>query len=660
MDAGLSHTAEGATSPLFVEDGTPVKFYVDPGSVSARPKLIRTLKSAGASIASDPKTADFILVESNTPTGQRFTRDWNDEKKVLEVKWVSKTIAAGRLLKESDEWGGCLAVVNPNADLEDVVDQNHLPTPRPTPVELPPNGGPLPPPHIPPSDSRHSSQRSTGPPSLYPLMPPHQMPSQFAQQPGQQLFHSYQGPPLPTYQVDPNVYAMAIMDILRAQGFPQGPLAGFPQAPGMQNGIPPGPMFAPQGMNPMMNPYPQLYSKPSGLSPAAHSTSASPLSVFDPLPPSLSRRPSADVKGKGRAAGSKIFISPNGEPLSFYVAIDVNNRTAPLNSIKKHGGQISTQIITANYAILSSRSKDFENLLETVISSNRKAVKPAFVQACVEENELLETAGFEFELPAKLSPAKKTDAEKRQAINERKAKARKAKKDAAVKEEKNSPGPSYHRVPSPTPPADHLRVLHSSGRYRYTEVETKYALQYAAILFERDTNMPFTALAAKLNIKMPHHSEKAWCHYLTRTMREDIDNVRKRAIIAYRKEELQRQSTADEPPAKRPKPNKAADVVPEAKADAGAKGKGKAAAATEDDEEQDLNAIAHFFANGGDEETDGDEDQATKDARVWARLTAQTPCRTEATWEVFYNTRHHRVTDLYELLVGAQDESPAE
>jgi hypothetical protein len=45
MDAELSHTAENRPQ-LFVEDGTPIRFFVDPGSVLGRPKLIRTLKAS--------------------------------------------------------------------------------------------------------------------------------------------------------------------------------------------------------------------------------------------------------------------------------------------------------------------------------------------------------------------------------------------------------------------------------------------------------------------------------------------------------------------------------------------------------------------------------------------------------------------------------------
>jgi hypothetical protein len=118
---------------------------------------------------------------------------------------------------------------------------------------------------------------------------------------------------------------------------------------------------------------------------------------------------------------------------------------------------------------------------------------------------------------------------------------------------------------------------------------------------------------------MPHHTDKGWNQHISHTMREDIENVRKRAIIAQRKEEYHRRQDADEPPVKRAK----VVEIPMAEADP--------ELVTEDDEEHDLNMIAHYFANNNSdaEQSDGEE-QSDKDARSWARLTAQVnmPCLT--------------------------------
>ncbi|KAJ6575051.1 hypothetical protein B0H19DRAFT_624767 [Mycena capillaripes] len=666
---------------VFVEAGAQINFFVDP-DVLGRPKLIRTLQNAGASIVTDPKTADFILVQSDTPSGQDFVRVWRADKIVLETTWVAKSISAGRPLKESDQWGGCLAVEDLSVALEDL-DKNSLPTPRITPVgfgsNIRPSNTPIPPldsyppqpPH--PLMNGHSYPNNNGP--AIPLQ--HQQPvlhnqiPQFPPQPGVQQppFLNFQGhQQFPGgFAIDPNVYGMVVMDIIQ-----HGLLPAWGGPPGMQNGMPPG-FLLPQGVgvNPMMQ-NPQTHFQPPGLIPSAHNHSASP-SVSDRLSPSpsLSRRSSVDLKGKAKAtsyvsrgpsgsfrpvAGSsasadKIFTSDSGEPLTFYVQIDVDRRTYIVSHIKNNGGQISTQT-TADFAILAFRSKDFETLLETVLSSNGTAVKPAFVLESVQQNMLLDHNQYQYEVPPKLlrkvqksaprSPIK-TDAEKKEAAKLRKANARKVKKEAAVKDERASPDLSRPRIPSPSPPPAHTRVLLNGDKYRYPEVEDDYVKSYTAILFDRDRQMSYTTLSAKLHAKMPHHSEKAWSHRIARTLRDDIEDIRKRAIIAYRKEQHQSQQTnAEEPPTKRAKLGESADTSQQVVA--------------EDDVEQDLSAVAHFFANGGDEDQgEGEEDQSAKDARVWQKLTAKTACKTEVSWEVFYNKHHTKVMELYEILLAAQD-----
>lgn len=69
----------------------------------------RHQKSA-ALICNDPKHAQVILVDSTSPQGKRFIRDWgrDEDKIVLEYTWVSRCFAAQKLLKEPDQWGGCM------------------------------------------------------------------------------------------------------------------------------------------------------------------------------------------------------------------------------------------------------------------------------------------------------------------------------------------------------------------------------------------------------------------------------------------------------------------------------------------------------------------------------------------------------------------------
>ncbi|KAJ6509479.1 hypothetical protein C8R47DRAFT_27300 [Mycena vitilis] len=695
MDAGLSHTAEGYIPQLFVENGTPIRIYVDPGSVVGRPKLIRTLKSAGASIASDPKTADFILVQSDAATGQHFVREWSTDKKVLQAAWVSKSLSAGRLLKDSDQWGDCVAFEDPSVSMVEL-DQNSLPTPRITPVDGPSTSSNVYPaphsPHFPqqpfgmsgPSfpngnsfPDGHAFANNNNVPPLHQQPIHNQMPP-FPPPPGaQQSFPPYYAPQqLPTgIAIDPNIYSLVVMDLMHQRGL----LPPWGSLPGMQNGMHPG-YLLPQGVNPMMNQNqaPQIHSQPPGLIPESHDHALSP-AASDRFSPSFSRRSSVDLKGKGKAVayasrGSssssrpaadysphKIFTTDSGEPLTFYVAIEVNKRSDVLSHIKRNGGQISTRT-TADFAILSFRSKDFETLLETVLSLKGTPVKPAFVIDSVQQNMLLDPSQYKYELPPKVqksgaprSPAK-TDAEKKQAVAARKARARQAKKEAVVKEERNSPAVSRPHISSPTPPPVHTRVLLHGDKYRYPEVEDDYVRSYAAVLFDRNLDMSYATLAAKIHTKMPHHTEKGWNHRLTQTLRADIEEVKKRVGIAHRKEQHRhsQRSTAEEPLAKRTKLSDNAEATQRAEVTEDASRQ----TVDDDDVEQDLSAVAHFFANGGDTEpSEGDEEQSEKDARVWRKLTDKTPCRTETSWEVFYNKHHSRVMELYDIIVDTQQGS---
>lgn len=192
--------------------------------------------------------------------------------------------------------------------------QSHsLPTPRITPVEQAPNSWPLngPPSYpnnYPAPDSRHSSQQPPGmngpiysnnnipPVPFQQAILPTQAP-QFHQQPGaQQPFYPFQMPPyVPAgITVDPNVYLLVLMDVMKSHGLVPPWNAPPPQGPGMQNGM--HPVFFPSGI-PTMNP--SMHSQPPGLIPVAPDQSRSPSPVSDLLPPSLSRIPSV-LKGKGK------------------------------------------------------------------------------------------------------------------------------------------------------------------------------------------------------------------------------------------------------------------------------------------------------------------------------------------------------------------------
>ncbi|KAF8213105.1 hypothetical protein K438DRAFT_1075477 [Mycena galopus ATCC 62051] len=669
MDAVPSN----APAQIFVENETSIKFFVDIHGIPSRGRLIRTLQTQGASVETDPKAADLILVQSDDRSGQHYIRVWGSEKPVLESTWVSKAITAGRLLKEADEWGGCLAVED--SSMGEDSDQNPLPTPRITPVET--NAQTFSVPFQPPPNAhspRHSQQPfpMNEPPNIPPA--PFQQPIfpnqmlQYAQQPGvQQPFQPYgaaQPQPFANtgIQLDQNVY-LALVDMAQ-----RGLLAGYGGAPsGPQNGMHPGFANPVMGMGPMQSQ--QFHQQPPGLIPPVHHQ-------YSASPPISARQSPRPLKGKGKAASydprpssrpssssnsvktEKIFTTQSGQPLTFYVAIDVKKRADILNTIKRNGGQISTQT-TADFAILSFRSKDFDTLLETVLSCNGTAVKPAFVLDCVEENMLLDSTQYEYDVPQKLlrKAQNAASAAKPKAASSRKGNARKTKEAVAVKAERSSPvlsAPSRPHPPSPSPPPEHTRVLFfnksANNVYYYTQEEDQYTLTYIKALFARDAELSMNILGSKLHGKMPHHSTAGWITHL-KGLEKDIEELRKRARIALRKEahEQSQQSNANVPPAKRRKLSGGGEAVEQAAAaspSALASGSGQTGPqATAAAEEQDLITVTRFFANG---DAAGDEDH-------WQKLTEKTRCRTEASWEVFYEKHHEKVAELYAELVPQEE-----
>ncbi|KAL0951270.1 hypothetical protein HGRIS_007984 [Hohenbuehelia grisea] len=118
---------------IFVEpDGTAICVFVDAG-LQRRPALVRSLAKAGAEIKFSANDARFILTDPATDSGRTYIREWGDNTIVLEARWASKCIQAGRLLLEPDNWGGCLAQ-------DDGLngDEHALPTPRETPSDSAP------------------------------------------------------------------------------------------------------------------------------------------------------------------------------------------------------------------------------------------------------------------------------------------------------------------------------------------------------------------------------------------------------------------------------------------------------------------------------------------------------------------------------------------
>nr|GAT44141.1 predicted protein [Mycena chlorophos] len=585
----------------------PFRIFLDPRWPAAeRLARLHSLRAAGAEIVADQNTADFVVVcDSSIPTDQ-----YSPDRAVLEASWVDKSLAAGRCLQEADNWGGCRVNLLERSAT--------LPTPRISPVD---------------ATSSSSSWAIGGQPPFH-LAQPHAIPHPMYPQPVPQF--------MPT--MDPNhVYNMVLMDMMQQNG-----LMSYAPSQAMPNG-------AASGMGIPMAFAPQL----PGLVPP-------PVLAMQSGPPLAQPQPtSIDVKGKGRAVEvGKIFTSSTGEPLTFYIALDVSKRATVISDVKRNGGKIAHQP-TANYGVLASRGKDFVTLYNSVTCSHGLAVKPSFVADSISQGRLVDPTRYQFDAPEKQPRAKRTASKLASSSPEQGSAPNPDESTSAPvsKAAHQSQPPSEHeqsvdsedRPSSPTPPPASTRILFSANKYRYPPVEDEYALRYAVVLYERDRLMSYGYLAKKLSEKLPHHSEAAWASRLSQTLRASVEDVRKRALIAHRKREHAEGKMRAESIAKRPRLSEAAGDEQSSASPAPA----RAPAPTEDVIARDVEIVARFFFEGADgDEKQENESDAERDARIWAQLAQRKRCTADANgWESFYSMHHEQVSAVYNALVAAAGEA---
>lgn len=117
---------------------------------------------------------------------------------------------------------------------------------------------------------------------------------------------------------------------------------------------------------------------------------------------------------------------------------------------------------------------------------------------------------------------------------------------------------------------------------------------------------------------MPHHTLKSWRTYIGITIRDDIDALRKRASIAFRKAQSQKEWQSQTPaPLKSPKFNDFDSEEPSNEVVPSSPTPTAPPQDIDQSKEQDLRIVANYFAFGGGDE-EGQEPSA-----IWARLTSQ-------------------------------------
>ncbi|KZT30653.1 hypothetical protein NEOLEDRAFT_1144236 [Neolentinus lepideus HHB14362 ss-1] len=718
---------------IFSLSGQPICVFVEASGVQSRPKLIRSLRNAGATICHTPGDAQVILVDSSTLEGVQFVREWNSDpgKVVLESTWAGKCVRAGRLLWAADNWGGCACILSGDGQtvVQNSADEeakSHLPTPSPTPTRpdpQPSSAHPVLPPQSQPllsSSSMHfgngaaafpsnrassstSSQgiQSSAIPLQYPQFgtpPPTSMiQSQMTQPLSAQLQLTPQMatllPPMPQIpqhmlpELLNNFLRMAYMLPPQYQQTYQGMQPG--QVPQTPYTVPEQPQSQPlvqqQPYSPTrtsaISPPPPTAPPPVVSSSTAQRARASPFSknhpsslkrkaplkspsLYSPSPSSSSRATPAGSKGKERAYSSAesdkeededetpnssqmahtgsspsdsaprrtilapreeghIFETDAGDALLFHVQVDLKNRMQVVQAIKKNSGKVTSDIETADYIILYTRSKTFNALYDSTEANGKLPIQPSFVMDCVEEKALLDHNHYILEHPdpkrkrKKAKTAKTKSKSKRNSVTQNKIPTPKVKR----KPKKIVPildGAEHGfdcNLQSPPPPTNESRL--PSGKYLFTEEEKEYAKKYIELSLMRDPTTSGTRIAQRLAAKMPAHSPVSW-HTTISRMNVFTDATRKK-IMAERAEA----KAASEAPSAKPSPD-------------GTDNNGSAPDGTGSDiYDQELHFLINFLMTN---------DLNESEAETFARLETQARCQTSSNWIQFYDEHFGDIT----------------
>ncbi|KAF8632545.1 hypothetical protein AX15_001760 [Amanita polypyramis BW_CC] len=371
----------------------------------------------------------------------------------------------------------------------------------------------------------------------------------------------------------------------------------------------------------------------------------------------------------------KIFLNDKGRAMSFFVQVDQPSRLNVVSSIKKNGGKISNAQTTADYAILYSHSKTFIDLLTSTVEAGKIAVSAAFIHDSIKESALLDPTQYKFRLPGKAKkratahyssndveevPATEAAPKRKLTQNQgHQEKGKRAKQEdeplnvnvqSLVKLEPEEVQLAFKqpRVPSPTPPPVHTQQSTTRG-FKYPDIEREYALKYMKILLERDHQMSTHAMAEYLYRKLPHHTLKSWRSYISSVIfRDEVDKLRKKAAIAYKKSfDLTQPAHAEEKSCDANMNGVEIDIP----------GPVNMEEVRKKEEEDDLNTICNFFAFGGG---DGQVDNSDQDA-LWARLSSKATCITANSWVEFYDRYYPVIQERYARLVGLEaQQNPTE
>ncbi|KAG2369378.1 hypothetical protein BDR07DRAFT_1388515 [Suillus spraguei] len=363
----------------------------------------------------------------------------------------------------------------------------------------------------------------------------------------------------------------------------------------------------------------------------------------------------------------EVFLDDQGQPLTFFVQVDLQGRSGVVSNIKKNKGKVIGSIADADYVILFTRSQTFQGLLSEAHACDKIPIQSAFVVDCIAENTLLDESEYALDTGVSVkhtkrgrpsstfyefvqeTPSVKKESQKSASRPKPKANkttltempTKKAKKRSVPTSPQTSaaaplPFPKetkpHHARRSPTPPPPETRKSMRDGKFHFTQPEIEYFCQYAQFLLNEDPTMSTTVLLQAMHKKMPHHSLGSWQMQASSKLKTQLSDIRKRANIAFRKfsNGNTEKSTGEERPGPSKKPRLAAPAVSQ-----------------ETLEREDFEVICEFFANGGGDDED--------DERVWERLSQHRPCKSAESWPEYYTTHQSEVYAHIEELVRSSN-----
>ncbi|KAF9044606.1 hypothetical protein BDZ89DRAFT_1109164, partial [Hymenopellis radicata] len=382
---------------------------------------------------------------------------------------------------------------------------------------------------------------------------------------------------------------------------------------------------------------------------------------------------------------AKIFDAGR-TPKTFFVELGIHRRSELTSIIKKNGGVIVSAVEKADYVILNTQeAKDTVNFMARAVLENIPTLSAKFVKACVAAGEIVDYTDYLIEVPSSIKvkrekqdrtltkkPESSSSSWKTSTTSVFDSKvsikldaARKTPSKATLKEkQKQQAGPSKapeskdptmeppsirrksvkregspidrdtwpDDLRSPSPPGEHTRVIYGGGKYRFTDEEKDYAQKYAAILYRRDPEMSNQRMAKALYKKMPNHPVGSWQnHVMVEYNQGTYSILQRRGGVDFRKRAAKSASTSAPPPPDEEKPSIPSSSLKKQKV--------SHASTLEDD----INTVVDFFVNGGDA-LEGDDES------IWANLTAQTTCKSMATWAEFHAQHHVVIKEKYDAL----------